>query len=357
MSEGTAFAVIKFPFPWPVPIRQLLWSTKHESRSIQIHASPTGGLLLDVLDDGRPSVSFESQPIIVRGAGFALLSITWKETSTSLRLNGEEVLPSIMAGGRSHEVSTTDHIPALEPAFLHADARALCEPWVAWRKTRYGVAKTVAKPNRRLKSEAEQFEELRMSNRCLTDLAGAVANGNAHLTGHLATELRALLYWRDSKASSYSPLLIRLAGRLNLPLPIYQIPEGSPVPDIVLEASFRVRSGEPSLIKDIPSKELVDIQEWLRRVVIDVDFSEQLADGVAAHRLSLTGKEVILDMATTRGSAHYDEDVPKALEALYSMHGPERDQLTRFLLETANITRALNEYIIGSAEGRGSPSY
>jgi hypothetical protein len=68
-------------------------------------------------------------------------------------------------------------------------------------------------------------------------------------------------------------LLLRIAGRFSVPLPIFMLTDRDDTPDIVLEANMRVSFGAPSIVKELPGQMLGDLQEWLQSNVLSVQLN------------------------------------------------------------------------------------
>src|SRR5207249_62168 len=186
----------------------------------------------------------------------------------------------------------------------------------------------------------------------LVDLVSLIRQGKRHLIGHLAAELRALMYWYEKK-KTYNPLLLRLAGKFDLPLPIFFLKEEN-VPEIVSKANLHVRRGHASILKTFPTQRLADLQEWLGSTVLDLRVIKNTGGVSQSEHKALIAKDVILEMSTTLGTAHYDEDVPLLLEMLYQTRGPVADELTILLVEAATVVVELCDFV--HERGREQPS-
>jgi hypothetical protein len=221
---------------------------------------------------------------------------------------------------------------------------------MAWRRHHYGSAKQNPRKNRRIKQLDEQLAELDAAHSNLGTLLNAITAGYVPLVGLLAAELRALVYWNGF---TYSPLLLRLAGRLDLPLPIYHVP-ATGAPPVVQEAVLRINSQAPSLERYFGGHVLVDLQDWLSEVVVAGKFNRSSPANQDQEDDQLTAKALLLDMATTMGSAHYDEDVPDTLDAVQRIRMFETDALTGFLIKCGVVVHGLCGYVLRKASARST---
>ena len=210
MNEGSLFAVIALPQPWPVQSAIMLFSMPQETLTLKLYAKPEGCLSFVV----------------------------------------EEVC----------HIMVTPLTVSNIPSFDHPEATNACKNQMAWRKSLYSNPKTSAKQNRRMKTESEQIEELKNALDALTEVVLLVTQGKNYMIGHVATALRSLVYW---KGQNYSPLLIRLAGRFSLPLPIFAVLDSEEIPAIVSEANLHFSSQNASIVKEFPAHILVDLQDWV----------------------------------------------------------------------------------------------
>lgn len=344
MNEGTIFIVIRFPKPWPPHNEGEIFSSEQNGTRITLEAT-TGGCLVFLVADGQTElVKFKSQPIRIVDGGMAIFDVAWKLSKVEMRLNGMNVKSYHEAGNSELLVETKDHFIQEPPALAHPNAANNCQEWMEWRRNRYSNPKASTKKNRRLKTLDEQVAELRNAVASLIDLVALVQSGKQHLLGHLATELRALVYWNGKH---YSPLLLRIAGRFNLPLPVYMLPDDSSnEPSILKEAQQRFRTNEPSLIKKLPNQKIVDIQEWLSSPIQNALINRGDSGKSSIQEDTINAKDLILDAATVLGSAHYDEDLPDHLEMLYRMNIFGTPALASFLLRTANLIVEISQFVL-----------
>jgi hypothetical protein len=346
MKEGTIFVVIKFPQPWP-PQRETEILSKDQSNSrITLRGTPEGCLLFRVMESQQEVAKFMSQKIKFVGAGLVLLDVRWSDDQLDMRINGLPVKALEEANNADYLVETKEHIIQDPPSLNHPEAAKLCKEWMNWRKARYANPKSCAKKNRRLKTIGEQVAELQNAIASLVDLLVLIQNGRSHMLGHLATELRALVYWNGR---NYNPLLLRVAGRFDLPLPVYMLQEKQGAPKILEDAQQWIKTNEPSILKTIPNQKIVDVQEWLNTPIQRALFKREQEETSSLHSETTTAKDLILDTATALGSAHYDEDLPDHLELIYRVNVFGTSTLTNFLLRSATVIIELGRFVLNNA--------
>ena len=340
VKEGTLFAVVRFPPVWPSPTRTRLLQLTRGGASLELWAETDGSLAFAVRDSaGR--IAHRTQPIALSGPGWAIMIATWNAGSAQIHVGGEPLLSNESGGGAHKLVRTTEHQPGAEPAWKDPDAPSACARWVQWRTKNLGIPKKTPARGRREKALIDQVQELRRASQILHDLSALVQLGRTHLLGHLAAELRALTYWNGR---SYDPLLLRLAARAVVPLPIYVIAD-TPSP-LEGEMSIHVRRGEASIVKQIPTQVVVDLQDWLESKLLSERGASGAGQGTVERLRHLTVKDLIAGVANTLGAAHYDQDMPRAVQNLAQVEGPIADEVTVVLLLAASLVIPLSLHVV-----------
>jgi hypothetical protein len=328
---------VRFPEPWPPSQRTRIIEIRRGPALLELYGEPDGALVFVVgLPESR--IEHKTQRVDFDKAGWAIMSARWSSGEARLDLNGQPLLSYEAATGVSKRIVTTEHPSGTSPSWTDAEAQSKCSNWTDWRARKFSGGHAAPKLGRRSKSHEEQLAELVRSTHILSNLAILVQQGHTHLLGHLATELRALVYWNGR---NYSPLLLRLSASANAPLPIYMIRETDTVP-VTDGLVGQIRRGEPSIVRIWPTQELADLQEWLESDVL----SEQLAE--SANFVELNVKGVIAGVADSLGAAHYDPDLPSAIENLANVKGPITDEVTAILLLAASLTIPLSQYVVGA---------
>lgn len=309
---------------------QILVSQDGNSAPAHLLALRTGQLCLRVESSSDP-VNWISQPIDVLGNGLAIVVAVWGTDKTRIQVNGRNLL----------DASSSTEVHAVETRDLEADPVAsweqpskddACSVWTSWRATRFATSKQAPRQGRRLKSTEEQVDELKRAAQSATDLANLILQGHTHLLGHLATELRALLFWQGRQ---YDPLLLRLAARKNLSLPVFIVRDGGPIP-VTGGLVAEIGRGMPSHMRFLPTHTLADLQEWLISPAVTEPSSRTGGSvGDPLRRMSVIA--MIAGVADTLGAAHYDQDTPTALDILRSLRGPNGSEIIVALVEAARI--------------------
>jgi hypothetical protein len=300
-----------------------------------------GRLRFAVWDSGQKEVaSFISQPLGIVGNGFALLSISWSQAGIELRLNGSTVLADAPEVCRL-SISTVDQPASSVLSINRPDALVACQKWINNRKAKFS---SPVLRRMRFKTNTEQATDLRNSILSIQHIRQQVSGGKLNFLGMLAGELRALLYWKDDvKADwAYNPLLLRMASKADLPLPVYRV-KPQPLPAAVKAASIHIDTNIPRLHSIVFTNELVDLQECLESTALRLD---------STSRNEKSAKDLIAETADTLGSSHYDEDVSAFIDVLQNTTAFDISTLARYLSEISNVTAQLAEWVISELVGR-----
>ena len=210
---------------------------------------------------------------------------------------------------------------------------------MSWRKKRFAQP-VPARAGFRSKSNEEQLEELEKAAAALDDLSNVVRQGRTHLLGTLAAILRALVHWNGRR--QYNPLLLRIAGRYDMPLPVYMIPGKDPIPSFIADADQIVMQ-DLSVTKEFGTQELADLQEGLETALVRLRVGEE-----GPEQETYTLRETIAAVAETQGVAHFDEDFPLILEPLYSMRSGTAYEIVHNLVWTADVVSQLADYVVST---------
>jgi len=216
----------------------------------------------------------------------------------------------------------------------HPNALMKCEKWIIWRKNRF-ENKQLRRSNRRYKSDVEVQEELKNSIVILNGILERIKQGEIVHLGYLSAILRALLFWNSSK--NYSPLLLRLANKKNLPLPLFALPaKENNIPDFFKNAKW-IRMNIPTIRKNELAQEIIDLQEWLEQ--------EFIVKPNAISESQKTNKEMIAQYANTMGGTHYDESVPNDIVIMKEYIVSQNNIFSSFLIQTGEVILALSKYV------------
>lgn len=339
MKEGTIFLVVDIHSEWPVNQPSQLLSSIIEDSTVQVTALPIGSLLFEVLTPGEDTLYFTSQKIEFINATRMLLTFRWYDNVIEAWIN-EKALDSDRSMD-THKVLSKPYIADETLSFNSSDsaaaAAAACREWMAWRKDRYSHPKLNAKTGRRIKSIDEQIDELKKALEILAELTQQIRAGKKSYIISVLPILRSLLFWPD-KSGPYNPLLIRVAGLLQLPLPIYALSTKTNFeqPDTTPKPYFDIINDIPQLIKRSPNLSLMDFQEWLHSVA--------LTNKGVPYRV----KDLIFDAANTMSTAHFDDDIPEAIDLLNINKSFNVDLLTIFMLSVSDTAVDLGNYLLSS---------
>ena len=338
MTEGTIFVVKSMPQIWPVMIPAILLSTNVDTHNLELIALPSGHLNLKIQDSSNDFINYYTQRILINDQNYLtnkrdiILTIMWKLPEISIYVNDRRLLSLDESKGDKFIINFYDSESETLPSYAHSDAFQACEKWVSWRQNQFSSSQIIGNNKNRSKTIHEQINELQEATFLLNDFSNRIQNGDRKFLGSLAAELRALLYWNGRK--TYNPLLLRLAGKFSLSLPIYLIQIKTNFP--ILSPLVHLRIKEASIYKEYKTQSLADIQDWLDK---DVLFTPNEI---------LKTKDIILNVSTKLGSAHYDEDIPESLDYLIGIKDTQFNQVESFLLKTALIVVDLNKYVISN---------
>jgi hypothetical protein len=222
-------------------------------------------------------------------------------------------------------------------SFDEAGAANACSVWISNRKTKFR-ANAKLRANRRLKTIEEEASDLRTSVLRLNHLSKEVRAGEQFLLGTLAGEMRATIYWENDvhPDHSYNPLLLRMASKANLGLPVYAVPR-TPDPPVIGKSETRLNPDIPRVDAIFPTDQVCDLQESLSNFAMRIG----VAPGKTAKAMSL-----IAELANTMGAAHYDESASDFIETMQTLSVGDSDMVTDFMCQTAQTVAALSDWVL-----------
>ncbi|MCW3053278.1 MAG: hypothetical protein JWN14_2448 [Chthonomonadales bacterium] len=344
MKEGTIFLALVFPTPQPM-FRVKFFDGQIEGCHVDMFMWPDGHLEVNISSHTEKDLHHETQPIRVLGTGRLRMFVLWQNFSVNVEIERIALL-SFQSSQDTVVFETNDLGGSNLSAIGHPDELRNCENWIRWRQTHLSLPKA-ARANRRLKTDAEQMQELEDELASLKDDINAVRQGKRNRLSKIAASLRGLLYWemrikrgQEVMSTTYNPLLLRMAARMELPLPLFAISESAYGYAAILDtATLQIRANRPSLQHVDSRQELMDLQEWL-----NVPMRGRTQPTV--HNL-ITAKSLIHDVANTLGGAHFDEDVDTTLDMLRDLLPFESgDFLASFLTLTADVVVHLGDFVI-----------
>ncbi len=340
VNAGTVYIVLSFPH-WPPP-QTAVTQGAGNGQTFRFEVSPDGYAGAHVLDSARGEVARTPRfPILVKGKGAILVVVTWRPGECQLEINGRKMVDSD-ATSRVTIVSGSVASPG-SLSFNDPDVRNACASAIERRNARYRV-RPVA-PGLRPVTLHEDLRQLEDALRALREYTAAVREGAAHHLPAMRGKLRELLVEKGG-VRPYDPLLMRVAARLRLALPIYAIPDGD-LPDLGVTPTSHFSFGVFGLIRELPSQVLIDFQDWLDQLVFEsrneIPYTKKYSRG-----------ELIAEAAESLGGAHYGSHVHSALTQLQSDTLGRAATLTRFLVGIAEVTIALGTYLLAYRDQEGN---
>lgn len=337
MKEGSLFTFIEFPQIWPPQEVITMIQQEIDGYLFKLSVNEEGQLRLKIGEE-----EFLSQKVIFKKSHRGLLSIIWNSKNypkISLSINSLQVQNS--GSIQPFVVDSKEHILEKKFSFETPEADLKCAKWREWRKERYGNFKKEAKKERVLKTKEHQFQELRDSINILNSaLSHVKSNENIFLITVLPL-LRSLLFWPDKPSKNYNPLLFRLAGYLNLSLPVFAFKDRisqAKENDLFKDAVGHFVNNHPSLQQKNPNEQIIDFQEWIEMEMILTRNKEE----VKIYRW----KDIIFESANTISASHFDDDIPIIIDNLKKAIAFDQNVFLNYILTITIITIDLGHYII-----------
>jgi hypothetical protein len=345
MQEGSIFTVIEFPANWPLSYKAIIYQEMIGDSIISIYGNQEAQIEVQI-----DNVTFRSQSIIFTIAKRCILSILWNFANKSTI---ECFINSVKLEDANHRkifyVKSNQTISDNCKSLDHEQASVLCEPWISWRFERYGSQKAHPKKARTIKSLDQQVQELHDSLISLEHYLSHFRDKERLLLINVLPHLRSLLFWPDNSTKNYNPLLFRIAGSLNIALPIFTFKNR--IKDTLNDEPFSKAlihkvHNYPSIIRENPRQEIIDFQEWLNMEII----IERLQQDHKIYRW----KDVLFESANTISAAHFDDDIPIFIENLRQSISWDESVLYKYIMTITETTLILGHYIISKSSQSGS---
>ena len=213
------------PLSWPpanvIPFVQIP-SHAGLDNSVDSVAHPDGHISVRVSRaDGSLVHESDFQRVKFVGHGSCPVALTWTPSRASVYLDARP-LGSYDPEGRPLEIQLSGALTPGPNSVDHPDSIVVCQSWIDNRQKKF--ASRPPRDGRRTKTPLEQSQSLYDAARNLQAIETLIrVEGRREMIGHLAGDLRSLVYWeKDDKFDrSYNPLLFRMASKANLPLPVY----------------------------------------------------------------------------------------------------------------------------------------
>ena len=341
MTEGSIFGVFNFPEEWPIKENSIVFSGTASDSKIQILSISDGRLEFHIDD-----YIFKTQKIIFTNAYRALISCHWNINNANfIEVYINSVKISDFNNLTIFPITSKHEIDKVENSIGSKDIKNACFEWMEWRKHRYSSLKQIPKKGRIKKSFSKQLNELNDAIESLKSHRITFRKNESLYLINILPILRSLLFWPD-KQGNYNPLLIRITGILELPLPIFalndRIKETKDDPLFKDAISHKVHNC-PTIFKKHRNEVLLDLQEWLNMEVIIERNSEST--------LSFRWKDILFEAANTSSAAHFDDDIPIFLAGLNETIVWNRSHFLLYIESLVDVTIVLGQYIIKNAIG------
>ena len=349
MKQGHIFLVLGLEGNWPPPERKVMVTSQQDLSLVTLFALADGCLEFVVEESGLSIIRHITKPIRFEGYGMFVFDAGWNNGYADLRINGQ-TLPALIEMTQPFVIKLQKSEVPIINSLTHPEATSACEKWIVWRKNRYAKAKVIDSEYLRAKSFSEQTSELEQAIFGLDYLLDEFSNNNEFLIVHIATTLRALIYWEDGKGSKYNPLLFRIAGRLDppLPLPVFAFTELSiEPPQIIREAQYRTENSFISLQQEFPMQKLVDIQDVLDSAV-QTERLDSKSLKLNKKPQILRGRDLIREFASTAATGHYHEHIKRDFDRIHYMEAFDLPLSYRFILRIGQITSSLGKFVLGN---------
>lgn len=349
-SEGHAFFMLGFEGDWPPSTRSMMVDTTRGSESIKIFVDPDGSLEFIVANARSVYIRQRTKPVQFRGSGMFLLDAGWKDGHTNIRINGH-LVPTLIEPIRPFVIDLNQSEFPKGRSIDDPRAELVSEKWIRWRLERFGKAKLVNSDHVRNKSFGEQVEELRNAILGLRHHIDQFEEGKKFLIVDIAASLRALVYWEDGNSSKYNPLLLRIAARINppVPLPIYSFRKSESFePEVVRQADLRTKNSWVSIFQEFPMQTLMDLQEALNSSIQIERFRPSLS-AKQGKEYRLRGRDLIREFASTAATGHYHEHVKRDFDRMHATKVFDMPLSYQFILRIGSVVTELGEFVIGLA--------
>ncbi len=209
-------------------------------------------------------------------------------------------------------------------SYDNPDAVTVCQNWMTARKDSSPLWNKV-KPGFVARTDDNILSDFSTDLSVLKDFRDKLRAGDTRYISQVASKLRSLVSWKDL-SPSYTPLLLRLAEKKDLPLPVYV---NSPKP-LFDEHEFAGRTViNTSAVKGfragvyplVPGTKLVDFQDVLsEKYFTDTLFPEGGSAAGEGRTVQMSGGDLIIEYANAYGGSHSSAATTVGLERVRSQH-------------------------------------
>jgi hypothetical protein len=304
--------------------------------SIELVGHSDGHLELVVRDQGSASAQQFGRLTRSGEARGCIITITKSaEESPRLYVNGGESLKLLSDSGESEIKIRGGEPQPVERSYEQLSiAETECASRMAIRKSRMMKKEERAvRPGQRRKTDQEVKAELEGAITRLDHHMGDARDGVREATLGVAGRIRALTYWPNER-KTWNPLLLRMAVRLDLPLPVFAEP-ATELPEVGVPPAQHVRNMVVSCQKVVPTFEIVDLEEYLDRPfeTVPADQGGQVTVGQAVAAVA------------NAEEAHYAPDVDQYVDRLQSMKFLEIGVLDRLIVNLGEVVLELSRWV------------
>lgn len=337
LIEGTILIDIIAVQYWPPPHKERLCRLQperdRERYVVELFAHSDGHLELQVEQSGRLVAHFESCPMQVPKGNLSIAA-SWSEKETIMSVNGDTLPPKREVDFHSVTVKEPENN---EPAIGHPKAESSCEKWISWRNDKLSIKDSTRENDpRRMKSLAEQSQDLERAISVLETNLELVTEGNTHCLDAVLSTLRALVCWDGN-----DPLLLRLASIEDLPLPVFADEPINLTEETDIQVTpTRIPAASVTIRRYTSDQTLMDVQEWLNQP----GYTESISDREKKNR------KIIYDHASTSSLSHYHQHTEKEIDRIRQAQSGQIDNLTRFIYGTGIVTVNLGRYVLGEID-------
>ncbi len=336
---GTAAIFRRFDLPWP-PTDVWIDETRHDEMVVRMLFFPDRHIGLSVVDSsGGEIASGKTERVNLSGQGWVVLFVMW-ENGRAWCVAEERRLRDWTEGGSEPVlVVTQPDITGPIDSFIDPAATRVCHNALTKRVNWWASAP--ARSGHRQLSIEEDVNALRRALQLLGSHLTLFRAGHAIHISDLRNDLRLLIVFvmqpgKSIPKNSYKPLLLRVAARLRLPLPVYVRTELDPRA-LPRDAQVLIQYDSPS-IRQRPWQGLQDLQDWLT--------FEMHVDSSAGAGARHTNASFIAELANKLGGAHYDDAMPEALGARQASTIQGTSAVDIFLVEAGDTVLALGRYVL-----------
>lgn len=317
MKEGTIIQAIGIN-DWENQTGGDFTNIPYEDSIIKISIAPPKHFTIQIYENKKLIHKFVSQPISFKNNGMVFMVIKWDEVSgITFRLEDKQIADS----SKQNAIEITPVNLNVKQAWVYKEPniKDKCSKWIEWRKENFPNPQSEIEKDEILKDKEEQVEELRDKIMALIDLYYSVFISN--------------------KRKIYKPLLIRIAGFENLPLPVYAIPSKLGIEksdELVPHVMFENQIASIDFKDD--RFDIMDIQEWLEQPII-VDTEKDV----------YKVKDLLFDSANSWG-AHSDESVPFFLNRVKRIEVLSDEFLLNIIKNVTEVTIESGKFVLNKIE-------